>query len=66
MDDAPVTYQVFIPDICKDQMRAIAQAANRLGIQREVRDALQEAEFRLQTGADNWGESRDYFPVMKL
>ena len=66
MADEPTRFRVLMPQVCRDQLRLIADEAGRLDIREAVEASIEEAEYRLQNEANDWGESREYLPVMKL
>lgn len=63
---SPVRFRVSIDGPPTDQIRAFGAAAKAAGRLADFNAVMREIDYRLKYEADEWGESRDYLPAMKL
>ncbi|WP_439630805.1 hypothetical protein [Gemmata sp.] len=62
----PERFKVFIPGKWMDELRALKAEARRDGWAPELLAAVKELGYRLTVEPDEWGESREYLPVLQL
>jgi len=65
-DEEPVRFQVLIATQWMDELKAMSAEAERLGRKAEFVASLKELDFRLRCEPHDWGESREYLPVLDL
>jgi hypothetical protein len=63
---SPSRFRVTIDGAPADQLRAFGAAAKAAGRLSAFSAVMREIDYRLKYEADEWGESRDDLPVMKL
>ncbi|MBX9580811.1 MAG: hypothetical protein K2X87_10935 [Gemmataceae bacterium] len=59
-------FRVLIPPAIADRLRDFVARESAVGRGPEARAALRELDYRLNFEADEWGESREYLPVMRF
>jgi hypothetical protein len=62
----PVRFTVLVPPKWVDALKVMAAGADRIGRRAEFVANLKELDYRLTCEADDWGESREYLPVLDL
>lgn len=59
-------FRYHIPPAPSDRLRDFAVRETRAGRRAEAQAALRELDYRLTYEADEWGESRDYLPTIRV
>lgn len=65
-DESPTPFRVVISRAQMEEQERMAAAATAAGTRAEFVRWLKELDYRLTREADEWGESREVLPVLKL